>query len=171
MTFEWQEPDQVLETLNSVGCGFCLAKWTQVTMHLGSGLTQSCHHVKAHPIDVNDLATNPNVLHNTGFKKNIRKQMLNGERPAECDYCWRIEDNTGMYSDRTWKSRDPFSWPHVDTIKNLTGHEDFYPTYVEVSFSNVCNFKCGYCGPSFSSKWADEINDHGPYFFGGINWR
>ena len=89
MTFEWQEPEHVLEKLNSVGCGFCLAKWTQVTMHLGSGLTHSCHHPKAHPIDLNDLATNPGALHNTGFKKNVRKQMLRGERPGECDYCWR----------------------------------------------------------------------------------
>ena len=75
-----EEPTVVKQKLDAVGCGFCLAKWTQVTMHLGSGLTQSCHHVKAHPIDLNDLATNPNV-HNTGFKKNIRKQMLNNERP------------------------------------------------------------------------------------------
>ena len=62
MKFEWQKPDYVLEKLNSVGCGFCLAKWTQVTMHLGSGLTHSCHHPKAHPIDLNDLATNPKKI-------------------------------------------------------------------------------------------------------------
>ena len=171
MEFEWQKPDYVLEKLNSVGCGFCLAKWTQVTMHLGSGLTHSCHHPKAHPIDLNDLATNPGALHNTGFKKNVRKQMLRGERPGECDYCWRIEDNTGMHSDRTWKSRDPFSWPDFDKISKMTGDEDVYPRYVEVSFSNVCNFKCGYCGPAFSSKWTDEINEHGPYMFSLINWR
>ena len=97
--------------------------------------------------------------------------MLNNERPTECNYCWRIEDNTGMTSDRIWKSRDPFSWPHYETIKNLNGNEDFYPTYVEVSFSNVCNFMCGYCGPAFSSKWNDEIKRHGPYLFQGSNWR
>tara|TARA_B110000503_G_scaffold133127_1_gene210122 strand:- start:574 stop:1557 length:984 start_codon:yes stop_codon:yes gene_type:complete len=34
---------------------------------------------------------------------------------------------------------------------------------VEVSFSNVCNFKCSYCGPAFSSKWAEEVKQHGPY--------
>ena len=165
------DPIEVKEKLDSIGCGFCLAKWTQVTMHLGTGLTQSCHHVKAHPIDVNYLETNPSVLHNTGFKKNIRKQMLNNERPQECNYCWRIEDNTGMTSDRIWKSRDPYSWPHFDNIKNLTGDEDFYPTYVEVSFSNVCNFKCGSCGPAFSSKWGDEIKSNGPYTFKTTGWK
>ena len=40
---EYADPKKVKEKLDSVGCGFCLAKWTQVTIHLGSGLTQlSC---------------------------------------------------------------------------------------------------------------------------------
>ena len=118
-----QQPQliDVKEKLDKVGCGFCLAKWTQVTIHLGSGLTHSCHHVKAHPIDLNELAENPGALHNTGFKKNVRKQMLNNERPNECDYCWRIEDNTDEYSDRVFKSNDPFSWPDFDTISKMTG--------------------------------------------------
>ena len=74
----------------------------------------------------------------------MRKQMLNGERPAECDFCWRIEDNTGEVSDRTLKSLDPYSIHDFDTISKLKGDEDIYPRYVEISFSNVCNFKCSY---------------------------
>ena len=168
---EGVDPHSMKAKLNSVGPGFCLAKWTQVTIHLGSGLTHSCHHVKAHPIDLNELAENPGTLHNTGFKKNVRKQMLNNERPHECDYCWRIEDNTDEYSDRVFKSSDPYSWSDFNTISKMTGDENFYPRYVEVSFSNVCNFKCGYCGPAFSSKWGDEIKEHGPYTFSMINWK
>ena len=34
---------------------------------------------------------NPKALHNTRHKKKQRKMMLNGERPDECDYCWKIE--------------------------------------------------------------------------------
>ena len=41
--------------------------------------------------------------------------------------------------------------------------KDFNPRYVEVSFSNTCNFKCAYCGPQYSSKWVEEIEKHGPY--------
>ena len=156
-------PVEVKNKLDSVGCGFCLAKWTQVTIHLGSGINHSCHHVKAHKIDLQELKDNPNALHNTGFKKNVRKQMLNNDRPNECDYCWRIEDNTDKFSDRVYKSADDFSWNDFDTISKFTGEEDFYPRYVEISFGNVCNFKCAYCGPAFSSKWAEEIKQKGPY--------
>jgi len=32
------------EQLDSVGKGFCLAKWTQVTLQLQTGHNHSCHH-------------------------------------------------------------------------------------------------------------------------------
>ena len=152
--------------LDSTGPGFCLAKWTQVTMHLGSGLTHSCHHPEPHKIPLEELKDDPGALHNTQFKKERRKEMLNGERPAECDYCWRIEDDeSGNFSDRVNKSLDPYSLQYHDEIKFSTGDENIYPKYVEVSFGNVCNFKCSYCGPTFSSKWAEEIKHDGPYKF------
>ena len=50
-----ENPIIVKDKLDSVGCGFCLAKWTQVTIHLGSGINHSCHHVKAHKIDLEEL--------------------------------------------------------------------------------------------------------------------
>ena len=150
--------------LDDKGPGFCLAKWTQVTMHLGVGLTHSCHHPSPHRIPINEIKDNPSALHNTEHKKQQRKQMLNGERPAECDYCWRVEDSdTGSFSDRVYKSMDEYSFDDFDQIYDLKGHENIFPRYVEVSFSNVCNFKCAYCGPNFSSKWVEEINKHGAY--------
>ena len=53
--------------------------------------------------------------------------------------------------------------PDFDTITNSDWRADINPRYVEVSFSNTCNFKCAYCGPQFSSKWVEEIEKHGPY--------
>lgn len=153
---------QMRELLNKTGKGFCLAKWTQVTMHLGNGLTHSCHHPGAHSIPLDELKKNPSALHNTEFKKERRKEMLNGQRPKECDFCWRVEDN-GEISDRVLKSLPSFSIPHHDKISKLDGDEDIFPTYVEVSFGRTCNFACAYCGPPFSSKWEQEVKKHGPY--------
>ncbi len=153
----------VKEELDSIGCGMCLAKWTQVTIHLGPGITHSCHHVGAHKIPLDELKDNPNALHNTIEKKMRRKEMREGKRPKECDYCWRIEDNTQEYSDRVWKSAANWSQVDKELIFNSDPMDDIYPRYVEVSFSNVCNFKCSYCGPAFSSKWTEEVKAKGPY--------
>ena len=153
----------VKKELDSIGKGMCFAKWSQVTIHLGAGITHSCHHVGAHKIPLDELAKDPGALHNTSEKKLRRKEMLAGKRPVECDYCWRIEDNTKEYSDRVLKSSSPWSQVDKDIIMTSTGDENIYPRYVEVSFSNVCNFKCSYCGPAFSSKWTEEIKAKGQY--------
>jgi organic radical activating enzyme len=149
--------------LNKVGCGMCLAKWTQVTMHLHNGMTHSCHHPTAHKIPLEEIALNPTALHNTMHKKLARKEMLEGGKPSECDYCWNIEENSDAFSDRTYKSSEPWSAPYFEEITKGGWDKNYNPKYVEVAFSNACNFKCSYCSPMFSSKWAEEINQFGPY--------
>ena len=156
-------PTEVKKKLDGVGCGFCLAKWTQVTMHLGTGMTHSCHHPSPHKIPLNELKRNPSALHNTKHKKTRRKEMLEGKRPSECNYCWNVEDNSNSYSDRVFKSTEPWSINDFDKIKDSYWRDDFNPRYVEVSFGNTCNFACAYCGPQYSSKWVEEIEKHGGY--------
>jgi hypothetical protein len=153
----------VRNKLNDIGPGMCLAKWTQVTMHLQLGHTHSCHHPRTHQISQTEIKRNPSALHNTSYKKRRRKEMLEGERPEECDYCWGVEDNSDRFSDRTFKSAEQWSLPHFDAIKQLDWRADYNPKYVEVAFSNACNFKCSYCSPAFSTKWMEEIEKHGAY--------
>jgi organic radical activating enzyme len=153
----------VKDELDSVGKGMCLAKWTQVTLQLQTGHNHSCHHPSTHKISESEIVRNPSALHNTKFKKLKRKEMLEGQRPEECNYCWKVEDNSERFSDRIFKSGESWSWPHKEEIFKSDWRSDFNPKYVEVAFSNACNFKCSYCGPSFSSKWMEEINKHGGY--------
>jgi len=157
------EYSEMEEKLNNVGSGMCLAKWTQVTLQLQSGHNHSCHHPRTHKINKTEIARNPSALHNTQYKKLRRREMLTGKRPAECDYCWNIEDNSDRFSDRTFKSNESWSKPHFDEIVNSDWREDINPRYVEVAFSNACNFKCSYCGPAYSTTWMDEVNKHGGY--------
>jgi hypothetical protein len=165
---------KVKEDLNQVGPGMCLAKWTQVTLQLQSGHNHSCHHPRTHKISEMEIARNPSALHNTRYKKLRRKEMLSGARPTECDYCWNVEDNSDRFSDRIFKSGESWSLPFKEEIFNSNWREDYNPKYVEVAFSNACNFKCSYCGPAYSSKWVEEINKFGAYptldGFNGDNW-
>lgn len=146
-------------SLDQVGPGFCLAKWTNSTMHLGMGKTHSCHHPVPQLIPVEEITADPSALHNSSYKKSIRNEMLNGQRPSECNYCWKIEDNNTI-SDRVLMSAKSDSIFHFNKIKQTNEYD---PTYLEVSFSNSCNFACAYCGPAFSSKWSKEIQLHGGY--------
>jgi organic radical activating enzyme len=154
---------QVKDDLDAVGPGMCLAKWTQVTLQLQNGHNHSCHHPTTHKISQQEIARNPAALHNTRHKKLRRKEMLQGARPSECDYCWNVEDNSDRFSDRVFKSGESWSWDFKEEIFNSDWREDYNPKYVEVAFSNACNLKCSYCGPAYSSKWVEEIEKHGGY--------
>jgi len=163
--------------LNSVSPSMCVAKWQQVTIHLGTGQTHSCHHPSSHHIPVEEVKIDVSALHNTKFKKEQRKLMLEGKRPSECDYCWRVEDSDpdgNVFSDRITKSIDYWAEPHLDSIAKLDYNQNVNPSYLEVSFSSVCNFKCSYCGPEISSKWMEEIKQYGAYptsiSYNNIDW-
>ena len=147
---------------DNLGPAFCLAKWKQVSLHLPTGLNNSCYHPPLHQIDALALKDNPSALHNTAQKKTQRKIMLRDERPSECSYCWNIED-AGNLSDRHYRSGEPWAAVDFAKIKNSTGDEDIIPSYVEVNFNHACNLKCSYCSPQFSSTWQQETERDGSY--------
>ena len=159
---------QAKQILDRTGPGMCLAKWLQVTLHLQNGHTHSCHHPNTHKIPLEEIQEDPSALHNTKFKKTQRQTMMTGGRPEECHFCWQVEDNapanSDVFSDRIYKSTD--DWAGKDQYFNVmyTGWEhNIKPTYLEVSFSHACNFKCSYCSPHISSKWMEEIEKFGGY--------
>ena len=163
------------EKLDEIGPGMCLAKWTQTSIHLGLGHTHSCHHPRTHHIPIEEIKKNSGALHNTEYKKTIRKEMLDGKRPTECEYCWKVEDlKNDSFSDRVMKSSESWSLPFLTDIITTSYEKDFDPTYLEISFSNVCNFKCSYCMPSVSSQWMEEIEKYGAYptsmNYNNLNW-
>jgi organic radical activating enzyme len=145
-----------------LGPALCLAKWKQVSLHLPTGLNNSCYHPPLHQIDPAAIAINPAALHNTDHKKSQRKIMLQQQRPTECSYCWNMED-LGKLSDRHYRSGEPWAAVDFEKIKNSTGDEDVVPSYVEVNFNHACNLRCSYCSPQFSSSWADEVARLGAY--------
>lgn len=150
------------EMKEKLGPALCLAKWQQVSLHLPTGLTNSCYHPPLHQIDPQPLQFYPTRLHNTDHKKQQRKMMLEGVRPPECSYCWSAEDN-GHLSDRHYRSGEPWAAEHYDEIVNASWDQDFTPSYVEVNFSHACNLACSYCSPQYSTEWQKDIDRWGAY--------
>ena len=142
---------------------FCLAKWQHVTMYLQSGETHSCYHPKPHKIPLEELKDNPSALHNTMEKKLERKQMLDGERPEGCQYCWNVEDlGKESISDRHIRNSSIFTEERFEQAVKGPWDQNINPEYLEINFGNECNFKCGYCNPKYSSTFHSEIKKFGP---------
>ena len=156
------QAEHAKKKLADVSPTMCLAKWNQVSLHLPTGLTNSCYHPPLHEIDADKVKSNPAALHNTDEKLKQRKQMLKGERPDGCSYCWKLED-TGEMSDRHYRSGEPWAMQDFDKIRQDPMTTSWTPRYVEVNFNNACNFKCSYCSPQFSTTWAQETERYGEY--------
>jgi organic radical activating enzyme len=149
--------------LDPLSESFCAAKWYNATIWLGSGQTTSCHHPPAHLVDKDKVSINPRLLHNTDQKKQDRAKMIAGERPAGCEYCWKIEDmGRDAVSDRVYKSK---IYP-ITTLKEAyetPPDQDVNLRTLEIAFDRTCQFACSYCNPAFSSTWVRDIHKNGPY--------
>lgn len=155
--------DKIRDRNNSISSSFCAAKWYNSTVWLSNGRTASCHHPQAHYIPSVEIFHDPSALHNTSFKKEQRKKMLEGERPDECNYCWRVEDaDKEVHSDRTYKSHI-YTDQEIEDIKKLPWDKSIDPKTLEISFDNLCNLSCTYCNAEFSSTWGNDIKTNGPY--------
>lgn len=149
--------------LNSVNTAFCPAKWYNATIDLGSGFTRSCFLPLPHPIDVDELKDNPSALHNTNHKKKMRKMMLEGKRPAECSYCWKVEDiGRNNVADRVYRSME-YKLEDIEALKTTPWDANVNLRTVELSFDRSCNFACSYCNPTYSTTWGKDIDKNGPY--------
>jgi hypothetical protein len=155
---------EIKEITDQVSPTFCLAKWHHTTIYLQTGETHSCYHPAPHKIPLEEIKTNPSAIHNTIEKKQQRAEMLAGEKPKGCQYCWNIEALGDDYiSDRHDRNASIYKTERVQEIIDQGPDFNVAPEYVEISFGNECNFKCGYCHPKASSSYYKEIKEYGAY--------
>lgn len=158
-----QRIQKFIPIMNEISPTFCLAKWHHTTIYLQTGETHSCYHPAPHKIPLDEIALDPSALHNTREKISQRAEMIAGEKPSGCQYCWNIESLGEEYiSDRHERNASIFTEQRLGAIK-ADPLAPVNPQYIEISFGNECNFKCGYCHPKHSSAYHKEIKDHGPY--------
>ena len=124
-----------------------------------------CACCRSHPVGFIDKEKLEDIWNNDTMKR-IRKQVLNNERPSECEPCFSLEDQgveslrqrhikgfipearINLYPDALSKLNDDYSMPFE------------IPT-MELKLNNLCNLKCRMCHPMDSTSWNDwsEIKD------------
>jgi hypothetical protein len=87
--------------------------------------------------------------------KKIRAEMLDGQRPEECDKCWRNED-ANVTSDRQLKNQT-LSLVQDITIQSLLDQcqgGQYSVKMLKIDTSNTCNATCVTCDSGSSSAWG-----------------
>jgi len=88
----------------------------------------------------------------------IRKQMINGQKPDACKECWKLEER-GVQSFRQIQN-ELYKDDIQDTLAllNDTGYLDAAAiTYLDLTLGNVCNLKCRSCNPWASHSWIKKV--------------
>jgi len=89
---------------------------------------------------------------NSDGMKELRKDMVDGNRNKVCDVCYKQEDTTD-YSPRLDFNKNTL-WKLPEIKEDYSVDSQFQ--HIDVRFSNLCNFKCRMCNHEFSSHWYDD---------------
>jgi len=97
---------------------------------------------------------------NNETMKNVRKQILNNERPEVCKPCFDLEDQ-GVESLRQRHINGVIPEARINLYPNALDQltENYtmpfeFPT-MEIKLNNLCNLKCRMCNPLDSTSWKD----------------
>lgn len=99
--------------------------------------------------------------------KKLRLQMLNGEQPTVCNQCWKHE-RVGNESSRIHMNTKFAKFMSFIDETNADGSlDEMKLRYMDVRWSNICNFKCRTCSATYSSSWAQEDGNKDIFIFAG----
>lgn len=137
----------------------CPLPWLHLSSHLDSTMRICCNTDNGGLILDNDGAPillenleNISEYFNLNHYKKTRKQMIQGQRPSQCEKCYKVEDNDGLsvrqsylkkYSQRPDFDKYILETKNDGSISPRTQSLDF-------SLSNKCNLKCIMCSPDAS---------------------
>jgi hypothetical protein len=154
---------------NKVKDSFCTLPWIHLATHPIGTVTPCCvtdmkDGVSTAAHEDNDRAhlflskdTLEDIANSKKFKE-VRRQMMNGEKPAVCQKCYKYEDG-GVESKRI-ESNKVFSkyidqcFPNTNPDGSL---KEVKYNYVELRLGTVCNLKCTTCNPFSSNRWHQDI--------------
>jgi len=94
---------------------------------------------------------------NSNETRELRRAVLNDERPTGCRSCWDFEDS-GVASTRQTCNETYKDSYNIDFDKVVSKVAEDYsmpyePQSIEIRFDNTCNLRCRHCSPTYSSQW------------------
>ena len=152
--------------------GFCILPWihlsTRTTGNMQLCCTANSSSDEEHPQIgcnkkndgqlVNLKQDNWKDYWNTNYMKNVRSEMLKGNKPRECQKCYK-EEEVGYNSKRMWENE---KWKKKLDYNSIVWHTENDGTapanihYVDLKLGNKCNLACSTCNPDDSSFWIKD---------------
>jgi MoaA/NifB/PqqE/SkfB family radical SAM enzyme len=133
---------------------FCPVPWTGL-MYNVDGTVKNC--IRSSGVLGNIKQNSIEEILTNATNQQTQQNISNNKPATHCHPCYELENNKRGFeiiSDRIF---------YIKELKKLdlstydqVGHHDLRT--IDVRWSNTCNFACVYCGPEYSSRWADEMS-------------
>lgn len=148
------------DPLKKYGSNFCAAPFTSLYEGQFNRVSTCCATLNA--IGYNDNITSFEDIVNSDEAKSIRKDFLQNKFPSQCDSCKKMEAMTGNISGvREQVNRFGQKQIHK-AVKNTLPDGTLRtqtPTWLDLLWTNKCNFACLGCNSTLSSTIAQNYNE------------
>ena len=134
---------------------FCPMPWTGL-MYNFDGDVKNCIRSAGKLGNIRDNSIEQILMGPTNMHTQFN--MINRVPGPTCSPCYDLDQGKRGFehiSDRVFYIRELKDVP-LDTYTE----QNFDLQTVDVRWTNLCNFACTYCGPKFSSRWAEELKVH-----------
>lgn len=140
---------------------YCEIPWIGVTLD-SHGRPQACCEALGTEVSyVDDRGAPLNAsthtfeeIRNSPAFRQIRRELLAGEKPKACNRCWQ-DEGVGITSLRQNRGHGLLSVARAKAVTDSEGRIETaeLPFVPELRLSNLCNLRCRMCGPEFSNAW------------------
>lgn len=139
---------------------FCMLPWTSLHVATGGDALPCCVAEADYPLG-STRSHGLEEIWNGPPMRELRLRMLEGRRSRSCEKCYE-QEASGFASLRNVANAD---FRHHSATVAKTRDDGSLPqmniALLDVRFSNVCNFTCRTCGPSFSTAWYRYTKEGG----------
>ena len=145
---------------------FCSSPWFHIRLTY-DGSYDVCRWSKNGQTRINIRDTSLMQFYNSDAMRQLRLELLAGNRPAVCEPCY-YQDQFGKLSGRIRQlnksaiamTEFPLSFrssPHLPLFEysnDMAGASSYFPTDLQIDLGNTCNSACIMCDPTSSSRLA-----------------
>lgn len=136
---------------------FCMFPWIHLYVNPKGDVYPCCTSTQAEPLGSVKTHTLKEIFNNEKTKQ-LRMDMAKEVPNEMCKMCYESEKYDANSSFRNYSKlefENRFDEIVPETLNDGTV-EPFKMRYLDIRFSNICNFMCRTCGSECSSQWAAE---------------
>ncbi|MBS1618789.1 MAG: twitch domain-containing radical SAM protein [Bacteroidetes bacterium] len=135
-----------------------MSPWIQLHAQTNGKVMPCCMSSISGGNEIGDLRQNPDLsaAWNSENMKQLRRNMLNGEKSSICGNCYKYEE-LDKFSERMQYNKDFRHYYHrVEQTKADGTLPDPTVPIIDIRFSNKCNYKCRICSSEYSTLWYED---------------